>query len=585
MRDFSGEALTLVCLVRGTWPIEVEALGASVAGTVLWKHAGRSTLTVVVKASFSLDEGTARILAPAEIVQEERLLPQTRSLLADADIAPYKPRAEITFVGSAWPAAPAPQVSTRLAVSGSSPLFDRTIVVFGDRAGQGSPAPFRSMPVIWDRAWADPMQNPIGVQRGSGHAANLIDPTDEAAPAAYGPVSRTWGARARFLGRGDPRRTEGTRPEMPAELSWGLFLSAPVEQQVSRLQGDEVFLLENLVEGRPRICTQLPSPRAVARYFGPKAPRDGAAIAMRLDTANINGYERAIHLVWRGTMAFPDESVASASRVVAGLETTSGQGAFSAAIATEKPQVQLAPPAPPAPTALPKDSKTMPVGRPIINVPKVTDDLPLYDLDEPESSRGSTMAIDPEAAMKLLGGAKAIPWEQRPPPPAPPPPAPPPPAPPPPASSSGPKTVPVPAPAPQARPAFPDLVVRPAGHADIDDDDSVGSTMAITPEAAAELMARRGAALGQAPQPLPPGPVTTPAGHRTPARTRPPTVPLPAPPPPVPPAPPAPPPFHSPATNVTKDGRHGTIEMEPIPDSDTGGGTMVLRPEDFAKKR
>jgi hypothetical protein len=351
---------------------------------------------------------------------------------------------------------------------------------------------------------------------------------------------------------------------MPAELSWGLFLSAPVEQQVSRLQGDEMFLLENLIEGRPRVCTQLPSPRAVARYFGPKAPRDGAAIAMRLDTANINGYERAIHLVWRGTMAFPDESVASASRVVAGLETTAAQGAFS------------------APRALPKDSKTMPVGRPIINVPKVTDDLPLYDLDEPESSRGSTMAIDPEAAMKLLGGAKAIPWEQRPPPPAPPPPAPPPPA-----SSSGPKTVPVPAPAPQARPAFPDLVVRPAGHADIDDDDSVGSTMAITPEAAAELMARRGAALGQAPQPPAPAPTAAPAAtaHRTPARTRPPTVPLPAPPPPVPPAPAGPPPFHSPATNVTKDGRHGTIEMEPIPDSDAGGGTMVLRPEDFAKKR
>ena len=565
-----------MCLVRGTWPIEVEALGASVAGTVLWKHAGRSTLTVIVKASFSLDEGTARLLSPAELIQEERSLSQTRSLFADSDIAPYKPRAEVTFVGSAWPAAPAPQVKTRLAVSGSSPLFDRTIVVFGDRAGQAAPSPFRSMPLVWDRAWADPLENPVGVQRGSGRYANLIDPADENAAAAYGPVSRSWGTRARFLGRGDPRRTEGTRPEMPAELSWGLFLSAPVDQQVSRLQGDEVFLLENLVEGRPRICTQLPNPRAVARYHGPKAPREGAAIAMRLDTVNINGFERAIHVIWRGTMAFPDEGLASASRVVAGIEMSAAQPAHTGAAQAQPAQPTKPAPSPPAP--LPKDSKTMPVGRPIINVPKITDDSPLYDLDEPESSRGSTMAIDPEAAMRLLGGAKAMPWDKGP-PPAPPPPPPPAPA----FEGTGPKTMPVPGNPPLAAPAFPAVVVRPAGGAEIDDDDSVGSTMAITPEAAAELMARRAALTQNTAAPhaaAAPAPV-----QRTPAKPRPPAVPLPAPPPPVPPAPPGIPAFHSPATNVTKEGRHGTMEMEPIPDSDAGGGTMVLRPEDFAKKR
>ncbi len=609
--------------MRPSWPIEVQALGAAAAGTVLWRHAGRSTLTVVVKASFSIEEGMAKLVAPADLVTEERLQPQTRSLVCDSDIAPYKPRAEVTFVGSACPPSPAAQIATRLAVSGSSPLFDRTLVVSGDRAAAtAAPSVFRSMPIVWDRAWADPMQNPIGVQRGSGRAANIVDPSDESAPASFGPISRSWGARARFLGRGDPRRTEGTRPEMPAELSWGLFLSAPVEQQVSRLQGDEAFLLENLIEGRPRVCTQLPSPRAVARYHGPKAPRDGAPIAMRLDTAILNGYDRTIHLVWRGTMAFPDESVAAASRVTAGLEMTGLESPFGAtprrAESASPATVRMttkglgpmlpggAPQAAPARASeterpFPKDSGTMPVGRQLFNVPKINDDPPLYDIDDPESSAGSTMAIDPEAAMKMLAGAKATPWDPNrpPPPPAPPPPAPPPPAPAtvpvPPPPVQVPKTAPAPAgpPYPVASPGFPPpVVVRPAGADDIDDDDSVGSTMAITPEAAAELMARRSPA-GAPPPPAPPAPIPhppspSPAGlvspQRTPARTRPPTVPLPAPPPPMPPPPVAPAAFRPPA--VTPDGRHGTLEMEPVPDSEAGGGTMVLSvPDDIAKRR
>ncbi|NUO48585.1 MAG: DUF2169 domain-containing protein [Polyangiaceae bacterium] len=591
--------------MRGPWPIDVEMVGAASGGTVLWRHAGRTTLTIVVKASFALDEGAARLLAPADLVVEERFLPHSRSLLADVDIAPYKPRAEVTFVGSAFPPSPVPQAMTRLAIQGTSPLFDRPLRVLGDRQAPGAPpAPFRSMPLSWDRAWAEPMSNPVGVQPGQGRGPNVLDPTNENAPASYGPISRAWGARARFLGRGDPRMTLGTRPEMPAELSWGLFLSAPVDQQVSRLQGDEVLILENLIEGAPRVRCQLPGPRANARYFGPNAPHDGASVAMRLDTLAINGYERVVHVLWRGTMAFPNEAAASASRVVAGIEMPNQAVAFAAppTHATQQSPQQAprqgspatvrmttrglgpaAAPPPPAPPPPPptyqKDSSTMPVGRPLISVPKINDDPPLYDLDDdPESSTGSTMAIDPEAAMKMLAGKAATPWERGAPPA--PPPAPPPPAPPPPAAAPLP-VPPPPAPPPQAA-APSHVVVRPAGSQDLDDDDSVGSTMAISPEAAAALIARRGPATEPAPPPAPqraPSPTGPPTSQRP--RTRPPDIPLPPPPPPMPPAmtPPARP------ASVGKDGRHGTIEMEPVPDSAPGGGTMVLQvPEDIARR-
>ncbi len=589
--------------MRGPWPIEVGTQGAAVAGTVLWRHAGRSTLTIVVKASFSLEEGTARLTAPADLVLDERFLPQSRSLASDVDIAPYKPRAEVTFVGSAWATSATPQVMTRLAIQGTSPLFDRPLLVVGDRHAPGAaPRPFQSMPIVWDRTWAEPTFNPAGVPPGSGRAPNILDPTNEGAPASYGPISRTWGARSRVLGRGDPRLTQGTRPEMPNELSWGLFLAAPVDQQVSRLQGDEVIILEHLIEGAPRLRVQLPGARAVARYHGPNAPADGAAIAMRLDTLGINGYERRVHLLWRGTMAFPNDAAAPASRVVAGLEMPAGAGAFAPQAAAAQPSpatVRMTtrglgpppglvppPPAPPPPAPplgppapFVRDSGTMPVGRPLINVPKINDDPPLYDLDDdddaPESTAGSTMAIDPEAAMKMLAGrAGATPWERgappAPPPPAPPPPAPPPPAPPAPVAPAPPARVPSPAAAAGPGP----IVVRPAGADDIDDDDSVGSTMAISPEAAAALMARR------APPPDPPAP-TAPATQR-PARSKAPTIPIPAPPPPIPPAV-VPPPPRSP--EIGPDGRHGTIEMEPVPDSEAGGGTMVLQvPDDVARR-
>jgi hypothetical protein len=627
----AAPADSLVHLVRGPWPIDVEVVGAASGGTVLWRHAGRTTLTIVVKASFALDEGAGRLLAPADLVVEERFLPQSRSLLADVDIAPYKPRAEVTFVGSAFPPQPVPQTMTRLAIQGSSPLFDRPLRVLGDRQAPGAPpAPFRSMPLSWDRAWADPMTNPVGVQPGPGRAPNVIDPTNENAPASYGPISRAWGARARFLGRGDPRMTLGTRPEMPAELSWGLFLSAPVDQQVSRLQGDEVLVLENLIEGAPRVRCQLPGARANARYFGPNAPRDGASVAMRLDTLAINGYERVVHVLWRGTMAFPNEAAAAASRVVAGIEMPDQAVAFAAppahAAQQAPPQTQQGSPAtvrmttrglgpapapplpapPPPPPTFQKDSSTMPVGRPMISVPKVGDDPPLYDLDDddPESNAGSTMAIDPEAAMKMLAGKGATPWERGA-PPAPPPPAPPPPAAvqPPPAPS--PPAPPPPAPSPPQAPGPSHVVVRPAGSQDLDDDDSVGSTMAISPEAAAALIARRAPATEPAPAPVPPrapSPTGPPISQRP--RTRAPDLPPPPPPPPIPPAmvprgpgqppgppappgppPPAPPPPVGRSPEIGADGRHGTIEMEPVPDSAAGGGTMVLQvPDDIARR-
>jgi hypothetical protein len=606
--------------VQPAWPIAIENTTTAVAGTVLWRHVGRQNLTVVVKASFSLDDGVARPVIAEEIVLSERFNAPGGSLSQDVDIAPHKPRAEVSFVGSAWPAQPTSKTKVRLTIDGVSALCDKTLEVVGDRAGNGQPAVFRSMPLVWERAWGDAIQNPVGVQPNRGKWPNVLLPSDPSAPASpattpagFGPLARGWGARVRFVGRGDSRRLEGPTPEMPNDISWGFFLSAPSDQQVGKLRGDETITLENLLEGRPLVRSKLPGVKAAAKLVGPSAP-GGIPIELKLDTIVIDGPSQIVSLVWRGTTPFTDAAAAPRSKVVIGLAL----GSSAHPPVASPPATQRIPPVAPVPRELSAakplgsfkpEPKTMQVGERLVDLPKLHEDgAAMFDLDEPEeSTRGSTMAIDPDAAMRMIASAAgALPFGMNPPnlgpppappPPVPPPPAPPPPAPPPPVPPTAPippppaartaPAPPLPAPPPPVPPTAPappmiapqraDVVVRAASYA-IEDEDSVGSTMAITPEAAAELLARRAApTAGGTERPhAPPPPAFEPSPAPRPTKAGAPNLPPPAPPPPVPPVP-----------GGSDKGRHGTMEMAKVPDAppriaaddddDDGGGTMVLQ--------
>lgn len=631
------------------WPVAIETVSPACVATVLWRHVGRVNLTVVIKAKVALDEGVGRLAQAEEIVVSERFDPHSRTITHDADLSPYKPRAEVTFVGHAHSRTPVPHLGVKLGVHGEGTFFEKTLQVVGDRAAPNAPpAPFQRMPISWDRAVGDGTMNPVGVD--ARRMPNVLNPSEPGAPAGYAPISRSWPARSRFVGRGDPRRLEGPRPEMPNDLSWGFFLGAPHDQQIERLRGNEVIVLEGLVEGRPRVRSQLPGLVATAQLYGPLSPPSGTAIELKIDTLIIDGERQCAYVIWRGTTPFANEAAASQCRVLttvdalseapvaagqqpggpatarAPLPSTSNEVTTWGIPALGHPQGQ--PQSPPAPQVdarrFPAEPRTMPVGQALAGLPKLHEDqAPVYDLDDPEtSSAGSTMAIDPEAAMKMIaqarGGALPFGGPAGPlgPPPAPPPPAPPPPAPPPPAPPAPPPPAPSPAPArspahaaapspglpprghgterPPPAPAplgnrlsSPDLVVRTGPSYDVNDDDSVGSTMAITPEAAAQLLARTpGGGMPAAP----PAPAHAPATTRQPARTGPPNIPPPAPPPPLPPAPsPAPPAARPLAANATPQGRHGTMEMSRVPDDDddneTGGGTMIIQAPDAPRRR
>lgn len=428
-------------------PLRVELVGPVQAAIVPWRHAGQRTLTVVVKASFGLDEGQARLVAPDPVHGAEQLVQGGRTPWHDSDLAPYKPRADVTYVGQASSPQPVQQLRVRLGVQSQYAQLDKSIVVVGDQQGRGGqPAPFQRMPIGWERSWADPQGiNPVGVTPESGRLPNLYDPVDGRRSTSLGPIARSWPHRSRMLAMFDPRFVDAPEPEVPSAMPWAYYNAAPPDQQLDQLTGAETLYLEHLVEGVPRLRTTLPSAQGKARLFGVDGSSMGAPVELRLDTLAIDGVRRIASLVWRGSIQRPDDPSLARASIAVGLELpgrpVSWPSASSASAATRSmpsavsPTQSLPAVAPRAqlPSSAPVESKTeafvVPKGLPKLH----DDDMVTYDLDDDPSSAVSTMAIDPDVAARMLAQRGAMPFGHPPPLPAPPPPAPPPPAPPPPA--------------------------------------------------------------------------------------------------------------------------------------------------------
>lgn len=553
----------------GGWAIAVEAVQPVASGAIAWRSGrDRWAIAVIVKATFSIvDDGPAELVAPAPLARVERFADGAAggALLEEPDLAPYKPQVDVTFVGSVHAARPVQALRARLAVVGDDGGIDRSLQAVGDRSAPGAaPLPFRQMPVRWDRTWAT-ADNPVGVAPGGPRQANLVDPAAPAAAVSLGPIARGWPSRARLLGGADRRWIESRTPEIPHDFRWEYFQAAPAGQRLARLRGTETMVLENLLAGRPRVRTRLPSVRGCARLHAPWTAADGQLLDLVADTLVIDGDAGSFSITWRASVPLPgaDASLEGA-RVLAGIDM----------------------PGAPMPWSGPAPSRAAASSTPAV--------APAVD------GPGTTMALTPEDAMRLLASApRAVPFGSGHagfPPPAPPPPPSSPgvaSAPPiaPPRSHAG--TLPspgTPSPAssldPPTRPAIPVVAPPPPGAVEeatrqmsvrglLADEETatldVGplraelmpglaaappaapTTMALTPEQASAMLAAAGRQLGASggfPPPLgpPPGP--------------PPPRPLPVPPPPVAAPPPPPPP-----------------PADADDDVDTSGATFALTPE------
>lgn len=301
-------------------PLRVTTAAPIAAGAVVWRYRGDLRVTVAIKAVFSLvPNGAAVLRAPVDLTPHDVSFGRdpSRSLEYASDLVPFRPRADITFLGDAC-APPGPVVSAmavRLAVYRGAPVVERTLHVIGDRrAGNPTPAEIQRIPLRYERAMASE-QNPVGLP--AGELPNLLDPADPTCPAAFGPLAAHWAARRAHLGALARCALDAPILDIPDDVDWRFFQAAPAAQQAPYLQGDEWIVLDGLHSAHPRQKTQLPGARAAARTYLEGHTND---VELVIDTLAIDGRSQTCALVWRGGLRVPGEAALEALQIAAWLE-------------------------------------------------------------------------------------------------------------------------------------------------------------------------------------------------------------------------------------------------------------------------
>ncbi len=312
---------------------DTQALDLAACGARLWRGPRTRHLTVVVKQLVELVQGgRARLIAGAEIVSKDRHYRQlpSRSVEAASDLAPYLARCDVTLRGHAFPppGQPVSRMPVRLAVAGRAPLLDKTLHVIGDRGKAGEPQPFQRIPLDYEHAFggrAHP-DNPVG--KGADRAGataqppNVIDPADPRRTASFAPISRYWPSRARLLGAVSRAIADGVEPELPADFDWRYYQSAPVDQQVPFLGGDEWIAIDGAHPALARISTQLPGARgsAVVYTWDGTTFRSVKPVELVLDTLAIDADRNVAALSFRGSLLLEPATDAAGLRIIGAVQ-------------------------------------------------------------------------------------------------------------------------------------------------------------------------------------------------------------------------------------------------------------------------
>lgn len=319
--------------------------GQVACGALAFRLDGRPSIVAVVKATFRLAEGrAAEVIAPDALVVKDRHLGEdgAKSVLVASDLLPFKPRCDVTLVGHAC--APRGQaVSARAvrllvarlgaaapgAAAGWRTLLDKTVVLLGEPSASG-PVPFERARVCHEiaRGGAGIDDNPVGRE-----LPLLIDPLDEARPAGMGPVPPFWPVRRKRRGAFDAAILKEPAPDLPAGFPWDFFQSAPADQQIEPLAGDEVVQLDGLFADRFRVTTRLPSARASAVLYRLGANGQVAELPLSLvaDTLAIDTDRGTLSVTWRGRASLLHLDDVPVLHLAAGLSVAGSAIAWPAA--------------------------------------------------------------------------------------------------------------------------------------------------------------------------------------------------------------------------------------------------------------
>lgn len=291
--------------------IELSAEPTVAAALLPFREGGALRLAVIAKLTFDLSRQGAQLVAPRPLSPDVHFEGNaSRSLAFTSDRVPRKPQADVLFIGSAW-APPGEHVRARrvrLTVSeGTMLLVDKALDVVSDE-------PFRQLPIRYELAEAS-SENPLGGGRFAIHHADepLTTGKPRVHPAGFGPVPRTFPARARLRGRIDDDAL-ATAPiaELPAGFDASYFNAAPADQRTRFFSGREELRLVGLHPTLADVRSKLPAQivRAVL-LFGASS----IEVPMVGDTLAIEGDTLSATLTFRGDVAI-DEHVLQEGRVV-----------------------------------------------------------------------------------------------------------------------------------------------------------------------------------------------------------------------------------------------------------------------------
>lgn len=316
---------------------------------------GNTVLTIIVKGTFDIRPDEVVSVASEQIpvsYADELYDEDGGSVRLEADIAPFKPRADIALVGKAYApdGKPVESLDATLWVGNLS----KTIRVFGDRhwdfggrlmpAYVSDPEPFTVMDIVYERAFGGMdlkggdwcKENPVG--RGffvkklketidEAPLPNLETPNnlikywdDHPDPVGFGFCGKMWMPRSLHLGTYDEKWRKERSPDRPRDFSFDYYNAAHPDLQVEGyLQGDERVELINLTpDGRIRF--QLPgigllgNVTKTSKYEEADDSNSGQEVQdetmeeveFNLDTLCLIPDEERLFIIWRGLCPIKD---------------------------------------------------------------------------------------------------------------------------------------------------------------------------------------------------------------------------------------------------------------------------------------
>ncbi len=309
------------------------------------------TLYVMVKATINLLPriGLAAAQLPVVLADEFYDDPTTSSLRQVSDMHIGKPGTDVLLIGHAWGAQGAPTTETQVTLSVAERR--KTVRVVGDRTWRGDgtpsePAPFQSMPLVWERAFGGvhktdervfaEERNPIGcgfrgkraVHELEGHPVpNLEDPSapllslgQTPAPACFAPVSPSWLPRRAYAGTYDAQWQKQRAPYLPDDFDPRFLQCAAPELTFDRyLEGNEPIEVHG-ASSTGSIGFALPTTRPIVEVSIAGATQEAWA---NLETLLIEPDDNRASLTWRAAVRC-DRQVLKVEKIIVKLRRTGG---------------------------------------------------------------------------------------------------------------------------------------------------------------------------------------------------------------------------------------------------------------------